>query len=285
MLDFACHSLCAVWVALVRPSHLPSFDKWVVVAGLRGLAADGALAAIKAQMHAGKHADDDQSETGSTPLMMAASNGKTDVIKYLIEHGANINAQNDKTDKGQKCTALHFAVLNKHAGAAKLLASLGAKTDIAMKDGKTVDDLVAEVTSAMAWSKSLSSTRGLKLSDDSKTVTKTDNGPDYETALSEHVLSSGVTEVSFTMSRRVRAVKIGCCLDGFSETGRDIQDVSGGYIVYKDGGTIMNRLGGKRDESSWESYDTGDKVSMTVDFDSHSITFKKAKKTRHSTRQ
>ena len=80
--------------------------------------------------------------TGSTALMMAAAVGNCNTMVTLLMHGANINAQNDKTDKGQKCTALHFAVLNKQTGAAKLLASLGAKTDIAMKDGKTVDDLI-----------------------------------------------------------------------------------------------------------------------------------------------
>ena len=40
----------------------------------------------------------------------------------------------------------------------------------------------------ITWSKTLSSMRGLRLSDDSKTVSKTDDGPDYETAISEQVL-------------------------------------------------------------------------------------------------
>ena len=36
---------------------------------------------------------------GSTPLMMAAANGRSEVMKYLTANGANINAQNDKTEK------------------------------------------------------------------------------------------------------------------------------------------------------------------------------------------
>ena len=93
-------------------------------------------------MLAGKDADADASDTGSTPLMMAAACGHLEVVKFLAEKGANINAQNDKTEKGQKCTALHFAVMNNKPDAAKVLASLGAKTDIPMNDGKTVDDLL-----------------------------------------------------------------------------------------------------------------------------------------------
>ena len=98
--------------------------------------------ALIAKLNTGVSADADVSETGLTTLMIAAACGETDAITFLAEKGADINAQDDKTDKGQKCTALHLAVLNKQTGAAKLLASLGAKTDIAMKDGKTVDDLI-----------------------------------------------------------------------------------------------------------------------------------------------
>ena len=133
----------------------------------------------------------------------------------------------------------------------------------------------------ITWSKSLSSTRGLRFSEDSRTVTKTDDGPDYETAISEQVLLSGVDEVSFKMSRRVRAVKIGVCEDGFSRTGSDITDVDPsdkGYIVYSDRGTIHNRMGANRNSVSFESYSEGDTILMTVDFTSHKVTFKKPKK-------
>ena len=71
--------------------------------------------------------------------------GHSKVLEFLVDKGANIDAQNDWTDKGQKCTSLHFAVLNGQTDAAKVLASLGAKTDVEMMDGKTVDVLISEV--------------------------------------------------------------------------------------------------------------------------------------------
>ena len=73
--------------------------------------------------------------------------GHLDVVEFLVECGANINARNNKTDKGQACTALHFAVLNQKEEAVRMLASLGARSDIAMNDGKTVEQLVSDKAS------------------------------------------------------------------------------------------------------------------------------------------
>ena len=97
-------------------------------------------------LKSGMHPDTDQSETGSTPLMIAAACGNTDSIIDFLMFGADINLQDDKTEESQKCTALHLAVLSKQADAVKLLASLGAKTDIPMRDGKTVEDLIKKAT-------------------------------------------------------------------------------------------------------------------------------------------
>ena len=127
---------------------------------LRALTSKGELLVIKARVRAGKNPDADASETGSTALMLAAACGNTEVIRFLVEKGADINLQDDKTDKGQKCTALHLAVLNKQVDAAKLLASLGAKTDIPMRDGRTVETLVEEAQRALDQ---LTCTRGHSL--------------------------------------------------------------------------------------------------------------------------
>ena len=102
----------------------------------------GKLAAVIQWIEKGAKADDDASKTGSTPLMMAAAMGHLPVMEYLVEKGANLDVQNDKTDKGQKCTALHFAILNQKKDAVKVLVSLGARTDIAMNDGRTVEQLI-----------------------------------------------------------------------------------------------------------------------------------------------
>ena len=69
--------------------------------------------------------------------------------RYLVENGAAVNAQNDKTDRAQRCTALHFAVLNIHEtdsnkmAIVDLLIANGAKTDIVNADGNTVDALLS----------------------------------------------------------------------------------------------------------------------------------------------
>ena len=74
------------------------------------------------------------------PALECTSMRKADVVSFLSK--TEDKSRSVRVQHMQACTALHFAVLNKQTDAAKLLASLGAKTDIAMKDGKTVDDLI-----------------------------------------------------------------------------------------------------------------------------------------------
>ncbi|KAI1209261.1 ankyrin [Annulohypoxylon truncatum] len=56
-----------------------------------------------------------------TPLHLAALEGRTDTIKFLNRQGANINARTSTDD-----LPLHFAVMNKHLNATKVLISLGS---------------------------------------------------------------------------------------------------------------------------------------------------------------
>lgn len=75
-----------------------------------------------------EHIDvNDKSIDGYTALMWASINGHNDVIKFLMEKGANINAKN-KYGK----TALMLASINLNTNTAKILLSLGA--DITIKD-------------------------------------------------------------------------------------------------------------------------------------------------------
>ena len=53
---------------------------------------------------------------GYTPLLEASSNGKTDVVEYLVEKGGNVYS---KTNKKQNC--LHLASLNGEISLCKLL--------------------------------------------------------------------------------------------------------------------------------------------------------------------
>ena len=57
----------------------------------------------------------------STPLMEAAQEGHIDIVKYLINKGANIHAVTNTMD-----TALTYACANGHTNIAELLISCGA---------------------------------------------------------------------------------------------------------------------------------------------------------------
>ncbi len=69
---------------------------------------------------------DEASDTGPTagytPLMMAAGNKKHDLVKFLVKHGANVNA---KAKDGS--TPLSMATKDNDPAMIKLLKSLGAK--------------------------------------------------------------------------------------------------------------------------------------------------------------
>ena len=73
---------------------------------------------------------------GSTALIRAAYNNRTDVVRCLLEKGANVNKQD--------CvgwTALHYAILNRITDVIKILAQHGARTYIKNKFGFTPIDL------------------------------------------------------------------------------------------------------------------------------------------------
>lgn len=69
---------------------------------------------------------------GWTLLHAAAVKGDTDLIRELIDKGANVNAQND-----DKRTPLRMAIMNGHVDAVKLLLDKGADLNTQDKDGNT----------------------------------------------------------------------------------------------------------------------------------------------------
>ena len=74
-----------------------------------------------------------------TPLMYAAGEGRFDVVKYLIIHGADLNKTNDYEQ-----TALHYASGYGHLNVVELLLSKGAGIDVEDEDGHTPLMLAAE---------------------------------------------------------------------------------------------------------------------------------------------
>ena len=64
-------------------------------------------------------------EYGRTPLMYAAGKGRFDVVKYLIDHGADVSKED-----GYKQTALHYASTNGHLNVVEELLNKGAKVDV-----------------------------------------------------------------------------------------------------------------------------------------------------------
>jgi ankyrin repeat protein len=62
---------------------------------------------------------------GDSPLIIAAYKGYTEIVKLLLEAGADVGA----LDPGMKATALHAASYAGHAEAAKLLIEYGIDID------------------------------------------------------------------------------------------------------------------------------------------------------------
>lgn len=92
----------------------------------------GDLDIIKAIIEAGADINA-QSNGGMTALMEAASWGHADIAKLLIEAGANINARNTEGS-----TALLYAAGNRRAAdVVKILVNAGANLDLRVGQGET----------------------------------------------------------------------------------------------------------------------------------------------------
>ncbi len=72
-------------------------------------------------------------KNGNTALMYASLKGYEDMVKFLLDKGANVNIQNNVGD-----TALSFAVLKGYEDIVKLLLDSGVNVNIQNNDGDTV---------------------------------------------------------------------------------------------------------------------------------------------------
>lgn len=71
-------------------------------------------------------------QNNNTPLILAAMNGHTEIVRLLIDAGADVNARNSHHD-----TALMTAIAKGHGQIAQALIQARAKIDICNKDGVT----------------------------------------------------------------------------------------------------------------------------------------------------
>jgi ankyrin repeat protein len=88
---------------------------------------------IKLLVSHGPTVDLDQGDKGGrTPLMQAAINQRIDIMKLLLDSGAEPDIQDRR-----RWSALHFAAQEQSADGIELLVSHGATIDIADSDGNT----------------------------------------------------------------------------------------------------------------------------------------------------
>jgi len=75
---------------------------------------------------------DDQDENGRTPLSYAVEKGNLEIVIYLTEKGAEINAIDNHEE-----APIHFAAIRGHLEIVKYLTEKGAEINIIDKSGKT----------------------------------------------------------------------------------------------------------------------------------------------------
>jgi hypothetical protein len=130
-----CVDIKPLWAAKSQP---PDTDIWMATAR-------GNIDAIKQHLEAGTDVDAKQPPGGGTPLLVAATFGRAEAAKFLIEKGANVN-----TSSNDGATALHGAAFFCHAEIVKLLLDKGAKVNAKNIRGETPLDAVAG-----SWSQEL----------------------------------------------------------------------------------------------------------------------------------
>jgi len=105
-------------------------------------AESGSMEVVKYLVENGANVNAVSGDAGrGTPLIYAAAANKLEVVKYLLENGADINS----TTPYQHETALLWAVAMGHAEVVKLLVEKGADQKITNRDGENVMDVAKKL--------------------------------------------------------------------------------------------------------------------------------------------
>jgi ankyrin repeat protein len=98
---------------------------------IHNLVIQGNLTAIKSMLHQNPALISSQDQYGNTPLHLAAFHGHAEIVKFLIEQGADVNTQNNFGG-----TALLLASYSGQEEVVKILIANNAKVDLSLKDSK-----------------------------------------------------------------------------------------------------------------------------------------------------
>jgi len=90
-------------------------------------------------LDAGVPVDEEDSDNGNTPIHYAASNGSKQTLEFLVERGANVNAQNHRG-----VTPLHMLITSRYDALALWLVRKGADLHTPDRRGHTPRDLALQ---------------------------------------------------------------------------------------------------------------------------------------------
>ena len=131
-------AVCVVEQLYDKASRSP--HRWACI---HYAAARGAEHAVAASLDDGVSADL-ATESGATPLMLAAQHGRNDIVQRLLRAGADT----DQTDQALGWTALHWATRGEHPAVVRALITAGASPRVPDNKGRTPLFVAAESDTA-----------------------------------------------------------------------------------------------------------------------------------------